>query len=59
MRYLLYTQLVLWAWFEPESIPCRILDVFEDRASIKFVSGVSLWEISLDGSSADLIQAKV
>lgn len=68
MRYLLDTQLVLWALFEPERIPSRILDVFTDRAAIKFVSRVSLWDISfkyslgkiiLNGLSPDLIQAKI
>lgn len=68
MRCLLDTQLVLWTLFEPERIPSRILDVFKDRAAIKFVSGVSLWEISLkyslgkiilNGFSPDLIQEKI
>ncbi len=68
MRYLLDTQLVLWTLFEPERIPSRILDVLKDRAAIKYVSGVSLWEISLkyslgkiilNGLSPDLIQGTI
>ena len=68
MRYLLDTQLVLWVLFEPERIPSTILGVFTNRTAIKFVSGVTLWEISLkyslgkillNGLSPELIQVKI
>ena len=68
MKYLLDTQLVLWTLFDQERIPSPILGIFEDQSAIKFVSGVTLWEISLkyslgkillDGLKPELIQLKI
>jgi len=54
MNYLLDTQYVLWSLFEPEKIPLDIVKIFENKDAVKYVSGISLWEISLKYSIGKL-----
>lgn len=54
MNYLLDTHYVLWSLFEPEKIPANIVKIFENEEDDKYVSGISLWEISLKYSIGKL-----
>ena len=54
MSYLLDTHYILWTMFEPEKINKRIRAILEDENSIKYVSGICLWEISLKYSIGKL-----
>ena len=54
MKYLLDTHYVLWSLFEPEKIPLEIVKIFESQEDEKYVSGISLWEISLKYSIGKL-----
>ena len=54
MNYLLDTHYILWALFTPELIHNAIVDILEDENSTKYVSGISLWEISLKYSIGKL-----
>ena len=47
MKYLLDTHYVLWTLFEPSRIDIEIKKIFEDNNITKYVSGITLWEISL------------
>jgi PIN domain nuclease of toxin-antitoxin system len=55
VNYLVDTHYLLWTLFHPDRIENAILDVLRDSASIKYVSGISLWEISLKYSLGKLI----
>ena len=54
MNFLLDTHYVLWTLFEPEKISPKILEIFENEEHVKYVSGISLWEISLKFSIGKL-----
>lgn len=54
MSYLVDTHYVLWSLFEPEKISSEIEKIFTDGNSIKYVSGITLWEISLKYSLGKL-----
>ncbi len=54
MNYLIDTHYVLWALFEPEKIPAKIVKIFKNEEDEKYVSGISLWEISLKYSIGKL-----
>jgi len=54
MNYLLDTHYILWTLFEPEKIPAKIVKIFENEEDEKYVSGISLWEISLKYSIGKL-----
>jgi len=54
MNYLIDTHYALWALFEPEKIPAKIVKIFENEEDEKYVSGISLWEISLKYSIGKL-----
>ena len=47
MRYLLDTQVFLWALFEPAKIALPIRKVLEDGRRKLLVSHVSVWEMSI------------
>lgn len=55
MNYLIDTHYILWSLFEPERINNKIREIFNDDNSVKIVSGISLWEISLKYSLDKLI----
>ena len=68
MKYLLDTHYVLWTLFEPSRIDIEIKKIFEDNNITKYVSGITLWEISLkysigklelEGSNPDEIYEKI
>ena len=68
MKYLLDTHYVLWTLFEPNRIDIEIKKIFEDNNITKYVSGITLWEISLkysigklelEGSNPDEIYEKI
>ena len=54
MNYLLDTHYILWSLFEPEKIPLDIVKIFENEEDVKYISGISLWEISLKYSIGNL-----
>ena len=54
MNYLLDTHILLWLLYEPPKIPKSIRLILEDEEDVKYVSGVSLWEISLKYSLGKL-----
>jgi len=54
MNYLIDTHYILWALFDPRKIPARIVKIFENEEDEKYVSGISLWEISLKYSIGKL-----
>ncbi|HEB31803.1 MAG TPA: type II toxin-antitoxin system VapC family toxin [Spirochaetes bacterium] len=54
MKYLLDTHYVLWTLFEPTRIAGEIKKIFEDNTITKYVSGITLWEISLKYSIGKL-----
>jgi len=54
MRYLLDTHYILWALFEPEKISKTINEILENEESVKYISVISLWEISLKYSIGKL-----
>jgi len=47
MKYLIDTHYVLWSLFDQQKIPEIVSDVLLDDQSIKYVSSISIWEISL------------
>lgn len=55
MNYLVDTHYLLWTLFQPDRISHSVIDILQDSASIKFVSGISLWEISLKYSLGKLV----
>ena len=54
MNYLIDTKYVLWALFEPDRIPKNIIAIFESEKDRKYVSQITLWEISLKYSIGKL-----
>lgn len=54
MIYLLDTHYILWSLFEPERISESVRAILENERDSKFVSGVSIWEISLKYSLGKL-----
>ena len=54
MNYLLDTHYILWILFSPEIIKEKIINILEDEKSIKQISGINLWEISLKYSLGKL-----
>lgn len=47
MKYLLDTQIFIWALENPERIPAKIRKVLESNSSDLFVSDVSIWKIAI------------
>lgn len=47
MNYLLDTHILLWVLFFPDKLSVKLKDVLSDPKSDKFVSAISVWEISL------------
>jgi PIN domain nuclease of toxin-antitoxin system len=45
-RYLVDTNIVLWAWHEPHRVPCRLLDLLATDAEFH-VSIATIWEICI------------
>jgi PIN domain nuclease of toxin-antitoxin system len=54
MNYLLDTHYILWILFNPEIIKENIIAILEDENSVKYISGINLWEISLKYSLGKL-----
>ncbi len=54
MNYLIDTHFVLWSLFKPEKLPVGILKIFKNEEDEKYVSSISLWEISLKYSLGKL-----
>ena len=54
MKYLLDTHYVLWTLFEPTRIDKEVKKIFDDNNITKYVSGITLWEISLKYSIGKL-----
>ncbi len=54
MKYLLDTHYVLWTLFEPTRIDIEIKKIFKNNNVTKYVSGITLWEISLKYSIGKL-----
>ena len=54
MNYLLDTHYVLWTLFEPKLLDAQVEEIFSDENQVKYVSGISLWEISLKFSLGKL-----
>lgn len=54
MSYLLDTYYVLWTLFEPTRIDEEVRKILADEDSKKYVSGITLWEISLKYSIGKL-----
>jgi len=54
MKYLIDTHYILWSLFEPDKIDNTIVSIFKDENIIKYVSGISFWEISLKYSLGKL-----
>lgn len=54
MNYLLDTHFILWTLFEPNLINKKIKEIFLNEDHTKYVSGISLWEISLKYSLGKL-----
>jgi PIN domain nuclease of toxin-antitoxin system len=54
MSYLVDTHYVLWSLFEPAKISSEIKKLFSDENAIKYVSAITLWEISLKYSLGKL-----
>lgn len=47
MNYLLDTHVLLWFRFEPERLAPKHRAILADRSAMKFISVISIWEISL------------
>ena len=47
MNYLIDTHILLWVLFSPAKLSVKLKDVLYDLNSDKFVSAISIWEISL------------
>lgn len=47
MNYLLDTHILLWILFSPDKLSAKLKDILSDPKSEKFVSAISVWEISL------------
>ncbi|MBI2327607.1 type II toxin-antitoxin system VapC family toxin [Candidatus Curtissbacteria bacterium] len=47
MNYLLDTHILLWVLFSPDKLSVKLKDIFSEPTSEKFVSAISVWEISL------------
>ena len=54
MIYLLDTHTVLWSLFEPARISETVRPILANDSDSKFISGVSIWEISLKYSLGKL-----
>ena len=54
MSYLVDTHSVIWSLFEPARIGSEIKKIFADENAIKYVSGITLWEVSLKYSLGKL-----
>ena len=54
MKYILDTHYILWTLFKPELINNKIKEILENDKDIKYVSAISLWEISLKYSLGKL-----
>lgn len=54
MIYLLDTHYILWSLFAPERISASVRSILENERDSKFISGVSIWEISLKYSLGKL-----
>ncbi len=54
MNFLLDTHYILWTLFEPDRIGKKVQNIFADEEKRKYVSGISLWEISLKYSIGKL-----
>ncbi len=54
MMYLVDTHILLWTLFNPENLSKEILQILESSSDQKFVSGISLWEISIKYSLGKL-----
>ena len=55
MTYLLDTHYILWSLFVPERIQEQELEILQDSKTMKIVSGINLWEISLKYSLGKLM----
>ena len=55
MTYLLDTHYILWSLFVPERIQEQALEILQDSKTMKIVSGINLWEISLKYSLGKLM----
>ncbi len=47
MNYLLDTHILLWARLLPDKVPPRSRKIINDQLAVKFISPISVWEISL------------
>ena len=52
--YLLDTHTFLWILISPKKLPAKVLAQTKDRESERFLSAVSLWEITLKASKGKL-----
>lgn len=53
-RYLVDTNIVLWAWHEPHRVPERLLGILASDAPLH-VSVASIWEISIKVAIGKLV----
>ncbi len=54
MKYLVDTHYLIWSLLDPQKIDKRKIEILEDPDSIKFISKISFWEISLKYSIGKL-----
>jgi PIN domain nuclease of toxin-antitoxin system len=53
-RYLVDTNIVLWAWHEPHRVPRRLLGILSSDAPL-YVSVATIWEISIKAGIGKLV----
>lgn len=58
MSYLLDTHALLWVLFSPKNLSPKVLKILSGTDVAKFVSAISLWEISLKYSIGKLFLMK-
>lgn len=57
MRVLLDTHVLLW-YLDGEPLPRRVINLLEDKSTVRLVSIVSLWELSIKMSLKNLKTSK-
>lgn len=59
MNYLADTHLFLWTIFSPKKISKRVRNIANDLEAIKYISIITLWEISLKFSTGRIDLGKI
>ena len=47
MKYLLDTQVLIWAAYDPARLSKTSIDILRDEEIIKYISTITIWEISI------------